>query len=154
MYLLCFCIRSYSAPHMVYACFCIGSLIIMTVWQIALSAVQGIILFPSGEVRQRLWKYSLLQKACIWFIDCTYILAELFLKWGECFSGQENLNNVSIPKQNVSVLSHYKMKRNDYPGLYQRSSIISHLLTLVKHTLPFLLVSPSHQEKLINKSRK
>lgn len=34
-------------------CLCIGSLIIMTVWQIALWVVQGIILFPSGEVRER-----------------------------------------------------------------------------------------------------
>lgn len=30
-------------------CLCIGNLSIMSIWQIVLSAIQGIILFPSGE---------------------------------------------------------------------------------------------------------
>lgn len=34
-------------------CRCIGSSVIMIAWQIALWVVQGIILFPSGEVRER-----------------------------------------------------------------------------------------------------
>lgn len=36
-------------------CLCVGSLITMTVWQIELSAVQRIILWPSGEVQKYCW---------------------------------------------------------------------------------------------------
>lgn len=52
MYLVRLCRMSHSVSTCGVCCLWIGSLIIMTVWQIALSVVQGIILLPSGEIRE------------------------------------------------------------------------------------------------------
>lgn len=46
-------------------CLCIGSLIMMTVWQIVPSAVRRIILLPSGEVRETSMEVLLVWKSLI-----------------------------------------------------------------------------------------
>lgn len=82
---------------------CIGSLIIMTVWQIALSAVQRIILLLSGEVRERsaevLLVSSLLKSLIRLHLvaKCACFAHRSPKSWKNAPKGQNNLSNVKSP---------------------------------------------------------